>query len=186
MDQKWLLLMLMLMPTSAGPVSIPSWPYPDARPSRMLAEATFLPSGRRHTPSSFPPGFPGLIARRWGWDVYWILGVSSAGTGRWRPHEPLSDLSYSIWKLWSIYPAWRAFALICPISNPPGWVGTWNKIIREGSYLNYIVFALHTDILFIPIHSYRTAHIHTHTPTQRETHTHKHKHICIYFLYYRK
>ena len=65
----------------------------------MLAEATFLPSGRRDTPSSFPPGFPGLIARWEGWDVYWILGVSSAGTGHSRPQVPLSDLSYSFLKL---------------------------------------------------------------------------------------
>ena len=44
-------------------------------------EAAHKPSGRRHTPSSFPPRSPGLSTRCSRVVGYWILGIADSGLG---------------------------------------------------------------------------------------------------------
>ena len=60
----------------------------------MPAGATLLPSGRVTPRPPFSPGSLDSLQGGLGWEVFWILGVSSADSGHSRPHEPHNDLSY--------------------------------------------------------------------------------------------
>ena len=87
--QIWLAhwFMFMFMSASAGPAGFREpnhyhcnngmWqPYPDARPSKVPAEAAHMPSGREHTLPPFPPGPLGLQSFK----VLRVVGVLVFGS----------------------------------------------------------------------------------------------------------
>ena len=83
--------MFMFMPAKADPATSSLAAMPLSTSQRDARQwATFPPSGREQYPISLStPDAQDLFTRcSLGWRVYWLLGLSSAGTGHSRPCVP--------------------------------------------------------------------------------------------------
>ena len=92
-------------------------PYPSARPSKVPAAATQMPSGRRLTPVSFPPGSPvdSMNKVLQGGGITGFVELLSSTRALRRSQESNDQPRLHL----LFFPTWGLF-LLCPSFKPPG------------------------------------------------------------------